>query len=47
MIKEGLAWQDDQPLADSKSDKGVYAKGAEDEGRVYWFPSIMEVKSGS
>ena len=43
MIKEGLAWIDSQPLADEKSTVGVYAK-AGDEGKVYWFPSIMEKK---
>ena len=45
MILEGLAWVDEQPLADSGNNKGVYdAKGLQDDGKAYWFPSIMDMQ---
>ena len=47
LIKEGLAWVDEQSLADSGSNKNVYANNSDDDGKVYWFPSIMEVKMGT
>ena len=42
MVREGMAWVDDMAnIADKSSGKGVQA-GKEDEGKIYWFPSIME-----
>ena len=35
-------WVDDEPRADTSSQHGVYARDKDDEGKVYWFPSIME-----
>lgn len=42
MIIEGLVWIDDEPRADSTSTHGLYAKDMDDDGKVYWFPSIMD-----
>ncbi|CDW85543.1 vacuolar-sorting protein snf8 [Stylonychia lemnae] len=44
LIKEGLAWVDEQSLQDNNASKGVFAKNAEDQGKCYWFPSLMENK---
>ena len=46
LVKEGLAWVDDQELADTASSKNVYANKGDDDGKVYWFPSIMDSKQG-
>ena len=46
LVKEGLAWVDGQGLADSSSSKNVFANNGEDDGKVYWFPSIMDIKQG-
>ena len=32
---------DEQPLLNNQSKVGVYTTG-DDDGKVYWFPSIME-----
>ena len=47
LVKEGLAWVDGQGLADSSSSKNVFANNGEDDGKVYWFPSIMDIKQGA
>ena len=41
LIQDGLCWEDAQPLADPSSKKNVMANG-DDDGKVFWFPSIMD-----
>ena len=40
MLMEGLCWEDEQPLLDESSSKGVYSKPGDNQ-MVYWFPTLM------
>ena len=39
---DGLGWEDNESFLDPSSSVGKYTKEIQDNGTVYWFPTLMK-----
>ena len=46
LLQDGLGWEDDESFLDAQSSVGRYTKDPQDQGLVYWFPTLMKDESG-
>ena len=42
MLQDGLGWEDHEPFLNTGSSVGKYTKHLDDDGKVYWFPTLMK-----